>query len=569
MTTTEPALHPHALSDPIRVAIEAGGVMQPAWIHRVVADIEDSKIATVVLVLLTDDREPASAAVPAGAGSSAILYGLYTALDRKVFGSGAPGSTPRIRARGESVMVDACAPVDLRQTLPGVQCVTRGPGEDMARIAPFEVDVTLRLGGRRLGAGDIARHATLSFHHGAGSYGEGPPGFWEVMERAPVTTSSLQLWDEEGGRSVDVCRAASSTDNFSVTRNQNGHLWTCSAFVLRYLKALHEGRAPSPESLRREQPILPYGGRRRGVPGNTEMLRLLSRHALRVGVDRVKHVLYPGRWVLAYSLGDQARPLHDFDILVPPEGYLWADPFPVLFEGRYFVFLEEQYSAGSPGHISVISLQDDGSWTEPTKVIGADYHLSYPCIFRWDDCFYMIPESGEARRIELYRCTDFPTGWEFDRVLVEGIRGVDTTVAEVDGRWWMFVNTGEEGARNCEELSLFSSPAPTGPWVPHAANPVNSDARSSRPAGHIIRWHGRLLRPSQDSGGRYGRAVVVNEVLCLDEERFDEKEVFRIEADWDRSVDRIHSLHLVDGLTVVDLLIRERRGIRRASAGTS
>lgn len=561
--TAEPTSYPGAPPEPLRVALELDSLLQPAWIHRMVADVQRSEIADIVLVVLSQSRPGAGRPPGMADGPAARLYPLYAKADQQLFGSAGAGSGPRLRARGEAPAQDACGLVDLGPCLAGVDRL-EPIGVDLAEgeggLAQHRVDFTIRLGeGQPSSTGNGARYGTLAYRHGAGTYAEGPPGFWEVMDAAPVTTSTLELWREGTDRSVAVCRAATGTDNYSMTRNLNGHLWTCSAFVLRFLRQVHDGHVPAPGTIEAEPP-LPYAGRRRGVPADATMVRLLARHAARVAVDRIEHLLRPQRWVLAYSLGDEPRPLHDFDVLVPPEARVWADPFPVVHDGRHYLFFEEQDTPVSPGHISVIALGDDGSWTESTPVIRADYHLSYPCIFRWDDSFYMVPESGEARRIELYRCTDFPTGWVFDRVLVDGIRGVDTTVAEVDGRWWMFVNTGEEGAQNCEELSLFTAPAPIGPWVPHAGNPVSSDARRTRPAGQIIEWRGRLLRPSQDSGGRYGRAVVVNEILRLDDACFKETEIFRIEADWDPAVARIHSLNMVPGLTVVDLMIRERRG---------
>jgi hypothetical protein len=284
------------------------------------------------------------------------------------------------------------------------------------------------------------------------------------------------------------------------------------------------------------------------------MCASLAKHGLRILQERAEHRFVPQRWVLAYHLGSEAVPLHQFRFLAPPRPAQWADPFPISVGGEYYLFFEEQLSAGEPAHISVMQMGAHGDWGEPVVVLRAGHHLSYPHVFEWDGCLYMVPETLATRQVELYRCTEFPYTWELAAVLLENVRAVDPTLYEANGEWWMFLNSAADHAKNCEELHLYTAPAPTGPWVPHRDNPVKSDVRSTRPAGRVFNWHGRVLRPSQDSGGRYGRAIAVNEVLHLDHERFEERELGRVEPNWHPSVSRVHTFNAVAGLTVVDCL---------------
>ncbi len=130
--------------------------------------------------------------------------------------------------------------------------------------------------------------------------------------------------------------------------------------------------------------------------------------------------------------------------------------------------------------------------------------------------------------MELYRCEEFPDRWSLHKVLFQRIRAVDATLLREPDRWWLFVNVAEPGADPSEELHLYWSDTPLGPWHAHAANPVLSDVRRARGAGPLFRQDGVLYRPSQDCSVAYGHAVSINRVDVLDPQRYEETPVGRI-----------------------------------------
>src|SRR5688572_28383958 len=142
---------------------------------------------------------------------------------------------------------------------------------------------------------------------------------------------------------------------------------------------------------------------------------------------------------------------------------------------------------------------------------------------------------------------------------MEGVYAVDTTLADVNGSWWMFVNIAVDGSVNTDELHIFQAPSPFGPWRPHRRNPVKSDGRCARPAGRLFHWNGDLYRPSQDCSGRYGSSFVVNKVTQLNECEYRETAVSRIEPTWAPGLLATHTLNSAPGLTVADVLVRRRR----------
>ncbi|MDQ3897648.1 MAG: hypothetical protein M3326_10495 [Actinomycetota bacterium] len=489
-----------------------------------------------------DDGEPAPA-----------LYSLYAAVDRKVFGT----ASPLIRPPGEGEIPDAFEQGEL--VLDAKRVALRSSA-DVDAIRPFDLDAVLAFAPVAPGMPPprVARWGIWSFAF--------DDGFREVMEHDPVTSAALEITLDGVDHPVPVRQGFVTTDVYSADRNRNNVRWTASGFVTPVLRDIHTGRVRSPDDLVRDRVVLPSSDGRVRPPANARTSALLVRHGARLVADRVRRKASPERWVLAYHAGSGAAPLHRFTPLVPPHPGQWADPFPVVHDGETYLFFEELVPGAQHAHISVMTLGADGGWGEPVVVLRADHHLSYPNVFRWEGAFYMIPETEALGRVLLFRSTEFPYRWELDGVLLDGIRAVDTTVAEIDGRWWMFLNGAQEGARTWDELHLYSAAVPTGPWSPHRGNPVRCDARNTRPAGRVVDWHGRLLRPAQDCGGTYGRAIVVNEILALDDDRFEEREVGRIEPDWGPDVLRVHTYNAVPGLTVIDYLRREARRRRRPPA---
>ena len=74
-----------------------------------------------------------------------------------------------------------------------------------------------------------------------------------------------------------------------------------------------------------------------------------------------------------------------------------------------------------------------------------------------------------------------------------------------------------------QQLWLFFAESLTGSWTPHPANPISNDVRNSRGAGALFRHDGKLIRPSQDGSGRYGRRLAFNEIVALTRDRYEEQ----------------------------------------------
>ncbi|GJD82654.1 glucosamine inositolphosphorylceramide transferase family protein [Methylobacterium haplocladii] len=245
---------------------------------------------------------------------------------------------------------------------------------------------------------------------------------------------------------------------------------------------------------------------------------------------------------------------------LPDDGRrFYADPFPIVHEGRCWLFVEEFPHATAKGVISAVAFDDTGPVGIPVPVLETPHHLSYPFVFARDGAVWMVPESCAAGTIDLYRATDFPGGWVKHATLVFGIAASDPTLFEHEGRWWLFATvrgaptTAPLGHGSYSDaLYLWSAPDFRGPWTPHRANPVLIDIATARPAGRVMVRDGRIIRPVQDCSRGYGAALGLMIVDRLDDAGFTQSLLARIEAGplWPGS--RLHSLNTAGGFEFID-----------------
>ena len=262
------------------------------------------------------------------------------------------------------------------------------------------------------------------------------------------------------------------------------------------------------------------------------------------------------QWVLLYIFQKNNKPCFDlssFSLLVPPKDRDWADPFVVYENGEYFVFFEEHVWAKKKGVISVIKLNPDGTYRSPVVVLEKAYHLSYPFIFKHNGTYYMLPETGINRSIELYKCTQFPYEWKYAMTLMNDIAANDTTLLYRDKHWWLFTNlyTGEHKSDTRYLFCYTANSLLTTNWRPHPANPLIDDRHTARSAGAFFQQDGRLYRPSQDCSREYGYALSINEVQVLTREKYKEKQKKYLPP-FRRKIIGVHTFNHAQQVTVAD-----------------
>ena len=251
-----------------------------------------------------------------------------------------------------------------------------------------------------------------------------------------------------------------------------------------------------------------------------------------------------------------------------PRGRFWADPFPIVVDGTVWMFFEDYSFASKRAAIACAAVSAEGDLGEVAAALECPYHLSYPFVFEHEGELYLIPETWDESRVDLWRCHRFPGHWRRDRTLLSDVHMSDPTLHVQDGKLWLFGTVSETRARANDELHIYVADTLDGAWRPHPANPVVSGRRRARPAGRLFFRDGHLIRPSQDCGSGYGRAVVLNRVDELNEHAYAEAPIGRIDGAELPGNRGTHTVNYAGGLEFLDGRILHRRtGLRRRRGG--
>jgi hypothetical protein len=491
-----------------------------------------------------------------------VLYEQYLRLDKRK----KPSNHPLDVVDCSSLLAD----IDAIEVEPiGKKFVHSFPPEALKVIQAKDLDVLIRFGFNIL-HGDIlrsARYGVWSYHHGDNEfYRGGPSHFWELYEGAPLSGVILQVLTEDLDGGLVLCKSLFATEaTVSVSRNRYPAYWGATDFVIRKLNELHQFGWNY--LLERSVPPVPYKGKKKIYrrPTNLEMIRWLGPIVCKKAVSK----LFPRSKVQHWRIGirtsgpcffekEQCGDLSGFRWLEPTPGYFWADPFVIEHDNRSWAFFEEFSYQNRRGHISCAEISSAGSFISPTRCLGDNQrHYSYPLVFRAGCDLLMIPESVDSASVDLYRCEDFPHKWVRETMLLQG-RFVDTTVWQYEDLWWLMTTSAEPDSRSgC--LLLFYSDSVRGPWHFHPANPISTDVRNARSAGRVFGGASRLMRPSQNCCGMYGRSLVLNEITELSRHQYAERTVITIEPQPSDGVCGIHTynwsgnVELIDGQTTTSL----------------
>jgi len=401
---------------------------------------------------------------------------------------------------------------------------------------------------------DFARFGVLGLEIGVGVPANSEwAGAAEVAAGSTVTCARVVDYRSSAGPAV--YQGLGATIGNSARRNRLVNLRRAIGFLRRSLIAVMR---TGPRGARAElPPSYPVEPR----PTVARVLRLGWRLAANVAANRWLILGWQRQWQIGYAFGDGARPdLRSLRYLVPPRDRFWADPFAVAEGERMFIFFEEYPYRTGRGRIVAVEIDERSTaLAAPSPVLERPYHLSYPFLFRWRGALYMVPESAENGTVELYRCEELPSRWRLERVLLTNVRAYDATLWEQADRWWMFATIAPPGTDGNDELHLYSSATPLGPWTPHPGNPVVVDVRRARSAGPLFVRDGALYRPSQDCSVAYGHSIWINRVDVLDEHEYRETPVERIEPGWRRDILCVHTLGGSGRLRVVDALVKRPR----------
>lgn len=524
-------------SSKLKIGVLLDGVLIQAWQAECLRQIMHSGIAEIAVLIFNKSPKTSGTQSP-------YFYRLYRKLDRLIFKTKADAFESCFI---ETIFDSSIAKISVQPIQE--KYTDTFPEATLEDIQDFDLDILLRFGFRIL-KGPILQVAKLgvwSFHHGdPKAYRGGPPAFWEVMHGQSISSVVLMRINENLDQGQILYQSFTQTDPVSVQRNANKLFWLSSFFVERTLLKLHQIGRESWEKDIANQAEVPKAALLR-PPKAWEMVSLIFKLISRTIKRKVRELRFQAHWKIGkHTCTSEKKDLklsseEVLNIEHPdPSAFYWADPFPLVVEGKEYVLVEEFDKNAQKGRIACLEWIQER--LEYKSKMDEPWHLSYPFVWQEDGDLLVIPEAAESGKIYAYRALDFPKAWIRDRVIFDG-EAYDPTLLKKDGRYWLFINQKAHPAcSSFDELYLYySDKLEPYSWVSHPQNPIVSDVRKSRPAGRIFEKDGKLFRPAQDSGLRYGHRIHIQEILLINTDNYQERTLRTIEPKTNSQVLGIHT----------------------------
>lgn len=428
---------------------------------------------------------------------------------------------------------------------------------DVEKVKNHKLDIILRhefniIRGEILQA---SKYGIWSFHHADNSINRGgPPGFWEIVLNQPSVGVTLQKLTPEldGGFVIDK---AFFNRHWSFVLTSTLILEGSVSVLFKNIKKLQNGDFAPSKSLVYSNPL--YKIPKIGVM-LTYLLQFYSKISGKI-IAKIKFKIFGIKyncWTLFIGKGDFLNStLFRLKPLELPKNEFWADPFIFNHEDDSYVFFENYDYKTSIGKISCGKIYKN-KLVDVVDVLEKDYHLSYPFIYKENDDIFLMPETSDNNRLEIYKCVKFPNEWELYTTAFEGEKVVDATFyKDKFNTKWLFVNK-QMGFDFPEYSELFIYKVHSSDLKDlesHKNNPVLINSEIARNAGPIFEHENEIYRPSQANiDGVYGRALNMNKIEALSLDTYIEKTVVRTYPNFHKGLIAMHHLHQSDGMFVID-----------------
>ena len=101
-------------------------------------------------------------------------------------------------------------------------------------------------------------------------------------------------------------------------------------------------------------------------------------------------------------------------IFYPPKNEFWADPFYFRYNNKDYCFFERYFYSTKKGELACAEIKNY-KLVNIITVLKKKYHLSFPNIFKYKKNIFLVPETHENKRLEIYICKKFPNKWNLKK----------------------------------------------------------------------------------------------------------------------------------------------------------
>lgn len=435
--------------------------------------------------------------------------------------------------------------------------------EDSLNIEKYNLDLILKHGFNIINGKifEIAKHGVWLLGHGDSSQKKGPSCFWEILNKKPVISVTL-LQLVSGQRRGFVIDKAYFNPNrhWSFVQTNNSVQESSVSLLFKNINKIVKDKFLISKSLDEFDSLYKS-------PTIFNCIKYcFNFYSILISKFFEKFSELFGKRYGCWTLFIGIESFMDVDLaklepVILPKDEFWADPFLFKYQNQQYVFFESLSYKTKKGKISC-GLIDGNNIVNVMDVLELDYHLSYPYIFKENGEIFMMPETMQNNRLEIYRCVNFPDKWELFTTAFEGETVADATFFnDQQNQKWLFVTkkvsintdtTSELYIYKVDSLKLNN-------LQPHKQNPVIIDSRIARNAGPIFEMDGKFYRPSQcSSDAIYGKALNINQIEKLNLDKYEEKIIKKVEPSFQKGFSSIHHLHQDNNLFVFDAAYKKK-----------
>ena len=565
-------LHSTGKRSHLRIGIACNNQLIPRYARQVLRDITESDFADIVCIL--ESRETGQRK---GKGLIKRLRGLIDGSKRRYLLYVGYQILTKPFCERSSDPLDLVPFADLiPNDITDADLTCHG---DTTTPLPVNLDVILNLGNLQLNTAcsRSARHGVWFFRLGEGRAQTNDPELIASVLADPASTARITLEMAGASNQTTILAEAfySMMPTLSAHKNHFPPYWGSTHLVIEKLRDLHQSEKiglinkKSPVSEKSEKN--PHPTNRQILVHQIERLKKFARrlpNTLRQGSSYVHWDIALRHSLTPLLEQEENTALSQFHWLSSPPGHFWADPFLIEKDGVTWLFFEDFVLADGKGRIACGRISKGGELLDVRVVLEKPYHLSYPQVFQHDSEVFLVPESAQHHSVSLYRATDFPNRWEHESQLLD-VGVVDATLAEHDGRWWMFASPMAVSG-HAPMTYLWTATELASGWHLASSSAINSNVCHSRGAGSLHAHNGKLYRISQDGSMAYGSALWFNEITQWDIRGYREKPVRHIKGRCISGLTGIHSYNRSGYWEVIDgrflRSIRHHQARRASSA---
>ncbi len=232
-----------------------------------------------------------------------------------------------------------------------------------------------------------------------------------------------------------------------------------------------------------------------------------------------------------------------------PKNKWFADPQIIKKNKDHFIFFEDYSTITKKGAISCIRINKNNKKKYYENILVENHHLSFPFIFRYKSCYYLIPETSEINMIKIYKCIKFPNKWIFYKKLFRS-KSVDHIIFK-SGKFWYLFNNEKNFRKVYSKLVGYVSQNPlSNKWK--RTNILKNSLLFGRNAGYFEDKKNSYRVCQSYLPGRYGAGIFINRINKITNKSYDEIVEKKYFPNIFSKIKGIHTLDSVDNFTVFD-----------------